>query len=220
MTRRPIPTRLMAAIVALGMGVALRALSIAPMAGAPADAALLRLSWSVRPERVEQCRRLTDEELAQRPAHMQLRYECEGHFARYRLSVQVGEHVVAGDTLRGGGFRNDRPIHVFEEYAVAPGTHRVRVEVARIDTVPPSSAEGETKDDRAAHSADAEHTGQRSTEHGTERDAREVAERSRRALEALPPRVILDSTVTIAPRGVVVVTYEPEEHRFVFRSSR
>ena len=49
--------------------------------------AWVRLSWSARPERVETCRRLTDAELADRPAHMRLRLECTGRFARYRLAV-------------------------------------------------------------------------------------------------------------------------------------
>lgn len=209
MNSQPTPLRLLAATVAVIAGVLLRELSIAPLAGAPADQAVLRLSWSARPERVEQCRRLDDEELAQRPAHMQLRFECEGHFARYSLSVRVGDRVVADDTLRGGGFRNDRPIHVFEEYAVAPGTHRIRVEMARVDTVAPRPRDEEEDSARAPGS----------TVRTAERDAREAAERARRAEEALPPHVILDSTVTIPSRRVLLVTYEPEEHRFVFRSS-
>lgn len=210
MNAQPTPLRLLAATAAVIAGVLLRELSIAPLAGAPADQALLRLSWSARPERVEQCRRLDDEELAQRPAHMQLRYECEGHFARYSLSVRVGDRVVADDTLRGGGFRNDRPIHVFEEYAIAPGMHRIRVEMARVDTVAPRPRD-EAEDDSGRAPA--------STVRSAERDAREAGERARRAEEALPPRVILDSTVTIPARRVLLVTYEPEAHRFVFRSS-
>lgn len=216
MTGRITPLRIVAAIAAIVAAIAMRGLSIVPLAGAPADRAMLRLSWSARPERVERCRRLSDEELAQRPAHMQLRFECEGHFARYLLNVRVGERLVADDTLRGGGFRNDRPIHVLEEYDVTPGTHRIRVEVARIDTVapPPEDREegAERRDDPAEARAD---SGRRS-----ERDAREVAERSRRAMEALPSHVVLDSTVTIPSRGVVLVTYEPDAHRFVFKGSR
>lgn len=209
MTSPRAPVRLLAATVAVAAAVALRELSIAPLAGAPADRAILRLSWSARPERVERCRRLDDEELAKRPAHMQLRYECEGHFTRYILDVRVGTRVVANDTLRGGGFRNDRPIHVFEEYAVAPGTHRITISIARIDSIAPPPLGDEALS--APPSAGAVRT--------SERDAREAAERARRAEEALPPRVVLDSTVTLAPRRVLVVTYEPEAHRFVFRSS-
>lgn len=210
MSAQPTPLRLLAATAAMIAGVILRELSIAPLAGAPADQAVLRLSWSARPERVEQCRRLDDEELAKRPAHMQLRYECEGHFARYSLNVRVGDRALADDTLRGGGFRNDRPIHVFAEYAIVPGTHRIRVEMARIDTVAPSPRDEAEEDNARAPG---------STVRTAERDAREAAERARRADEALPPRVVLDSTVTIGARRVLLVTYEPEAHRFVFRSS-
>lgn len=210
MSSQPTPLRLLAAITAVIAGLVLRQLSIAPLAGFPSDRAMLRLSWSARPERVEQCRRLTDDELAERPAHMQMRYECEGHFARYLLSVLVGDRVIARDTLRGGGFRNDRPIHVFAEFPVTPGAHRVRVDITRLDTVAPLPLEDVTE-----HGA--RETG--SAVRTAERDAREAAERARRAEEALPPRATLDSMVTISSRRVLLVTYEPEAHRFVFRSS-
>ena len=49
--------------------------------------AQLRLSLSARPERVERCRELSDEELARLPAHMRLRTQCEGYSARYRLAI-------------------------------------------------------------------------------------------------------------------------------------
>ena len=84
------------------------------------DEAWVRLSWSARPERVETCRRLTDAELADRPAHMRLRLECTGRFARYRLAVLSDGVPLALDTVRGGGLRNDRPMHVLRELAVDP----------------------------------------------------------------------------------------------------
>ena len=90
--------------------------------------AQLRLSLSARPERVERCRELSDEELARLPAHMRLRTQCEGYSARYRLAITVDGHQLAADTLRGGGLRHDRPLHVFQEHDVAPGRQRVTVE--------------------------------------------------------------------------------------------
>lgn len=209
MTYSLTPRMLLASVASVVALVALRSLSSIPLGGAPGDHALLRLSWSARPERVERCRRLSDEELAKRPVHMQLRWECEGHFARYLFTMRVDDELMAEDTLRGGGFRNDRPLHRFEEHRVAPGTHRLLVQIVRIDSSGASGIDDEDEDDAPTDSA---------TAFRGERDAREKAERRRREDEALPQTLVLDTTVTITPRSVVLITYENEARRLVARS--
>jgi hypothetical protein len=72
---------------------------------------LLRLSWSGRPQRIERCRELSDAELAERPAHMRLRPECEARPARYAVRVVVDGRTASLDTVTGGGLRGDRAIH-------------------------------------------------------------------------------------------------------------
>jgi hypothetical protein len=125
--------RLVGVVAGLAGLVAMRALSLVPH-GEAVPHALLRLSWSARPERVEVCRELSDAELAERPAHMRLRTECSGRHAAYLLTVQVGGTIAFIDTLVGGGLRNDRPIHLVRDVQVPAGRHPVRVSLARIDS--------------------------------------------------------------------------------------
>ena len=95
--------------------------------------AQLRISFSSRPERIERCRELSDAELEKLPAHMRMRTTCEGFAARYALSISVNDVSLTTDTLRGGGLRHDRPLHVFREHDLNVGPQRLRIEVARID---------------------------------------------------------------------------------------
>ncbi|MBK6843885.1 MAG: hypothetical protein IPG88_16550 [Gemmatimonadetes bacterium] len=107
-----------ATIVAL---LLVRVASFVPLRDARAEHAWVRLSWSARPERIEQCRRLTDAELAERPEHIRLRLECEGRFARYLLQLTVDGVITLADTIQGDGLRHDRPMHVLREASLAPG---------------------------------------------------------------------------------------------------
>ncbi len=101
-----------------------RVASFVPLRDARAEHAWVRLSWSARPERIEQCRRLTDAELAERPEHMRLRLECEGRFARYLLQLTVDGVITLADTIQGDGLRHDRPMHVLREASACPGDSR------------------------------------------------------------------------------------------------
>lgn len=197
-------SRRLAGIVAAALALlVLRVGSLTLLRTAPDGAAMLRLSWSARPERIEQCRRLSDAELAALPQHMRLRWECEGRFARYLLSVSVDGRVLAADTVRGSGLRNDRPIHLFREYAVAPGERHMTVSLRRIDA--------EVRPDSAADATTTAGTG------AADRETREGQERRVRRAEALPAFVSMDSTLTVAAQRVVLVTYSSTAHRFVMK---
>ena len=153
--------------------------------------AMVRVAWSARPERVETCRRVSDEELARLAAHMRRRVVCEGTTARYRLEVIRDEVPISTDTVRGGGMRHDRELYVFHEMAVAPGKSRVLVRFVRLD----SSTTGDDEDDHGA--------------------SRESDERRRRRAEAIPPVLAIDSVVTLAPRTVLLVMYDEQRRRLV-----
>lgn len=188
--------------VAVLAAVGLRQVSALELQPANAATALARLSWSARPERVERCRRVSDEELARLPAHMRLRFECEGAFARYLLSVTLDDRTVRRDTIRGSGLRHDRPMHVFEEVAVRPGRVHLVVELVRVD-----SATTGVDDPTSAESGPASDTllGARAV--------RELDERRRRAREAIEPHLVLDTTVLLAQGQVVLVTYDGDARR-------
>jgi hypothetical protein len=198
-----VPRRIAGVLVAAAALLLLRAGSLAPLRTAPDGAAMLRLSWSARPERIEQCRRLSDAELAALPQHMRLRWECEGRFARYLVSVAVDGRVLAADTVRGGGLRNDRPMHLFREFALSPGERRVTVTLRRIDAavLPDSSADATTAAGTGA----------------ADRETREAQERRVRRAEALPALVSVDSTLAVAAQRVVLVTYSSTARGFVIK---
>lgn len=192
-----LPRALLGAVVVLALTFAMRALSLWPV-GATVGEARIRLSWSARPERIETCRTLTDAELAELPSHMRMRVRCEGAHARYALSLTIDSSVVLHDIVRGGGLRNDRPMYLLRELGVVPGTHRVQVALVRADSV---SAPGTAPDTTSA------------TQGLGDRSSREADERRRRAAEALPPKLQLDTTVAMARGQVVIVTYREQTRR-------
>jgi hypothetical protein len=202
--------RILAALVALAVTAALVALSRAGYATGQGNGALLRFSWSGRPERIERCRRLTDEELAERPVHMRQRLECEGRPARYVVRVRTDRWAASPDTVTGGGLRGDRPIHFLGEYGLQPGVHEISVEVVRVDTVVADAEEVEDREDTDG----GEDTDE---EEGVEQDrgVRERQERKRQRQEALPARLALDTVVTVGQGQVVLVTYDWEGRRLV-----
>lgn len=174
----------------------------------PGGDALVRLSWSARPEFIETCRRLTDAELAARPAHMRMRFDCEGEFARYRLRVSINDIPAANDTVRGGGLRHDRPLQVLREFAASPGPLRLRVELTRLDSARTGLAEVEAQGAAGGDTLLAARAG------------RELDERRRRTAEAIPPFLGLDTLLPLAPRRVVLVTYDGANRRLVARMER
>lgn len=201
-----------------GLGIALGAIALVALrftAASPSGAssrvttrAQLRISFSARPERIERCTELSDAELEKLPAHMRLRTTCEGFAARYALAVSVNGISLTTDTLRGGGLRHDRPLHVFRERELNQGPQRLRIEVTRIDEG--SAPRKEEREEREQH-ADVPDSllGGRAD--------RERDERARRVAEAMPPRLSLDTLITIPSQRVVLVTFDNATRRLVAR---
>jgi hypothetical protein len=194
-----------AATVAAAAGIA--AGSGPPIAFHATDAARLRLSWSARPERIERCRALSEEELALRPEHMRQRLECAGSFATYALAVAVDGRPVAEAVIMGGGVRNDRPIHDLRELDVPPGVHRVHIALSRRE-----ADASDDDDDGAQDGADDDDDDGPGT--SADRAERERTERTRRQRAALPAAVVLDTSLVIEAGRVIVVTYDAAERRF------
>lgn len=192
--------------MALAVTATMVGLSRAPYAGARGDDALLRLSWSGRPQRIERCRELSDAELAERPAHMRRRLECEGRPARYVVRVAVDGRTASLDTVTGGGLRGDRAIHMLREIAVAPGTRAIAVELRRVEQV--ADLDDDAGEEEAAE-GEAPASGPR------DRAAREREERRRERQEALPARLDLARSVTLRPGEVVLITYDASRRRLV-----
>ncbi len=185
--------------LALGLALGLAALSRGNWRAHRGDEAVLRLTWSVRPERIETCRRVSEAEQADRPAHMRQAMVCEGASATYHLRVWRDGQLLDDEVLRGGGFRNDRPIYLLRDYPATPGTWRLRVEMRRVETVAEDSAGGPAADQGMS----------------LDRAVRETEERARRRVEAVPAELRLDETVAVGPRHVVLVTWDAEARRLL-----
>ena len=63
--------RVVGVLLAIGATVGLTRASSASLSP-HGDQAILRLAWTARPERIEDCRQQSDEELSKLPAHMRL----------------------------------------------------------------------------------------------------------------------------------------------------
>lgn len=191
--------RAAAAVASAASLVLLARASAAPMPYHDAGAALLRLSWSARPERIETCRTLSAEELEREEEHMRQRVECEGTFASYTLRVEADQRVMSESVVRGAGLRHDRPIYLLRELPVPGGAHRVRISFARRerprDRSADESTQGRSEPDTGIFAGRAE---------------REEVERTRRRRAAIPSLLVLDTTLVFAPDRVVLITLDAE----------
>lgn len=125
--------RFSALLVALAATWAMAALSRVPYDATSADHALIRLSWRTTGEFVDECRRSTPEELERLPVHMRREVVCEGRMVPYHLRVTLDGRVVAEETVRAAGARQDRPLYVHREIRVAPGEYHLAIVWERDD---------------------------------------------------------------------------------------
>lgn len=202
--------RLLLAVAATALGLlGLAAASTWPLPYREGSSAHLRLSWSARPDRVEVCRTLSEEELAGLAEHMRQRIQCEGGPASYALTVTIDGGEVAGEVVRGGGLRHDRPIHLLEEYPISAGRRQIRVTFTRREALSPEAGQP----DGAAPGAVVD------TGLFAGRAGREANERARRIQAAVPPLLRLDTTLTLAARQVVLVTLDAGGRELVLRTT-
>lgn len=200
-----------AAIGRLALGAAASALLLAGLARASAaplplrgaESARIRLSFNARPERIEVCREVSAQELAEREEHMRQRVECDGRFATYALRVDADGRPLDEAVVRGAGLRHDRPLYLLRELSLAPGTHHIAVSFVRREQV-------EDKEE-VFEKVEAEHDADTGVFAGRAR--REAIEHSRRVRAAIPPRLTLDTTLALAAGQVVVVSLDPERQR-------
>src|SRR5687768_2349801 len=153
-----------------------------PWRSSDGASAIVRVSIGARPERIEVCRRQTDEELAKVAPQMRQRVVCEGASARYQLELfRDGERLLQ-ETVRGGGLRHDRPLYVFREFEVTPGAASYALRLTRIDTVRADDDEQDEDEE------DEEHVRRRASESALigERARRETDQRRRRRASVLP----------------------------------
>jgi hypothetical protein len=108
--------------------------SRAPYQATESEAALLRLSWRMRPERNEQCRDRTQAELDALPVHMRTPRICETSVVPYRLILEIDDGVPDTTVILPAGAKHDRPIYVLRDSLLSPGRHEVEVTFERADS--------------------------------------------------------------------------------------
>ena len=129
------------ALIALGSSLALPATT-----GDASSGGVLLLDWRLRGEEAGECLRPASPGRADLPTHMQNPDACARELPPYRLRLWVDEEVAVDRIVRGGGFRGDRPLTVYESVAVPPGERGLRI-LFEPETPDPSalSLEGETR---------------------------------------------------------------------------
>lgn len=120
-------------VAAVAAAVAIAWLSRIPYTVHGDDAGMMRLSWRMAAPEVEECRELSPEERAGRPAHMREEEVCERRFPSYRLRAAVDGRTVADRAFQPGGIRGDRPFFIFEDVLMEPGRHAVEVRFEPVD---------------------------------------------------------------------------------------
>jgi len=198
--RRPLRLAL-ATVVSLGTALALAALSSSPFHAHAAPEARARVAFSARPERIEKCRTLSADELANVPVHMRQTVVCEGTTARYRLEIRRDDSLVATALLRGAGLRHARRLYALREVSLPSGASTIDVRLTRVDTV--AAREDHARDDHEDHEADERHDGL----------SRDREEHRLRVADEVPPSLELHETFTLRPREVLLVTYDQSSRR-------
>lgn len=126
-----VPRRLVSVSIAAGVTLGVAALSRVPYPPARPENAAIRLAWRAPGQRIERCRRASEEELRQMPVHMRREEICERHILPYRLEVLLDDSLVLERTIRPAGAHADRPLYVYQEIAVEPGRYKLTVRFSR-----------------------------------------------------------------------------------------
>lgn len=196
--------RVLGVALAVAVTLAIVALSRLPYAAADGEGALIRFSWRTPGAQVDECRRLSAEELERLPVHMRREEVCERRILPYRLQVRLDGRTVYDELVRASGAREDRPLFVFRELPVAPGEYRLEVRWERER----NGVSGSGDDD--AHEA---------TEAAEEHERREAHDSAPRPAprRTTPENLELKAVLRLDAGDVSLVTYDLDHQRLVVR---
>lgn len=100
----------------------------------PTTGALLGIAVRTMAGTVQDCRALSEAEMAALPQHMRRKEICETRAAPYRLEVSIDGETRLDRVYRPAGIHGDRPITVDERIGVTVGSHAVSIRFAPVDT--------------------------------------------------------------------------------------
>lgn len=96
----------------------------------PTEGAVLRIALRTTAGTIEDCRKLSQQEIDALPMHMRRTEVCEARALPYRLEVRIGDRQLLDRGYTASGIRGDRPLTVDEELVLPPGRHDVAIRFA------------------------------------------------------------------------------------------
>jgi hypothetical protein len=93
----------------------------------PPDTALVKVSFIHHGQRVAECRRLTDEELAKLPPNMRAPTRCERERSPVTIEVDLDGTLVVREVAAPSGLSRDGASSVYHRLQVPAGRHRLAV---------------------------------------------------------------------------------------------
>jgi hypothetical protein len=124
-------------LASVALVASMGALSRLPYSASDEGETALRLSWRFRGEEAASCRRPTEAELEELPAHMRNPDACSGTLPSFELRVEIDGETKVARMVRPSGARGDRPVFVYHELRLSPGIHRVAVRFGPADAPEP-----------------------------------------------------------------------------------
>jgi len=91
------------------------------------DQAVITLAFSHAGERREECRRLSQEELAKLPPNMRLPMDCPRERSPIKVELFLDDELAISEIAKAPGLYQDQGVDVFRKIKVPVGKHDLRV---------------------------------------------------------------------------------------------
>ncbi len=91
----------------------------------PADQAQIKISFMHGANRVEECRRLTSEEIAKLPPNKRRPHTCGRKRLPIRVQLLLNGEPIYDEVVPPTGLSGDGPARVYRKFQVAPGRHDI-----------------------------------------------------------------------------------------------
>jgi hypothetical protein len=91
----------------------------------PQDKAQIKLSFAHGANRVQECRKLTPEEIAKLPPRERRPHTCGRERLPIRVQLMVDDVPIYDEVLQPTGLSRDGPARVYRKFEVPPGRHEI-----------------------------------------------------------------------------------------------
>jgi len=91
----------------------------------PPDKAQIKISFSHGADRVEECRRLTTEEIAKLPPSKRRPHTCGRERLPVHVQILLNEVPIYDEVVQPTGLSRDGPARIYRKFQVTPGRHEI-----------------------------------------------------------------------------------------------